>query len=90
MIDDDFVLSPCARCGRQGTVEDVRRGVSCCRSLAALQSYFASRGASVDGCAVLELEGEESDEADWDAADGAVLVLPTRVVRVMPLAEAGF
>src|SRR5204862_6843317 len=34
---------------------------------------------------LMELEGEESDEPDWDADEGSLLVFPTRIVRVVDI-----
>jgi len=34
---------------------------------------------------LVELEGRESDEPDWDADEGALLVFPTAIVRVEEL-----
>ena len=72
-----------------GTDDDTREGVSCCRSLEALATYFAGRGANLRGSIVVEIEGDEAPDADWDADEGAVLLRPTRIVRTMSLREAG-
>jgi hypothetical protein len=84
-LDDEMTECTCDTCGGEGQVEDVRRGVSCCRSLDDLRAYFRDRGASLCGDTLLVLEGELSDDEDHDAADGAVLVLPRRIVRTSPV-----
>lgn len=77
----------CEPCRGQGDVEDVRRGVSCCRSLEALRNYFAGCEANMEGDVVVELEGELSEDEDWDDASGAVLIYPSWIVSVVPAAE---
>ncbi len=71
---------------------DPRRGVSVCGTERALELYFAARSADVGYDAeflstlvIVEVDGELSDEDDEDAAEGALLVLPTRIVSVRPL-----
>lgn len=75
----------CTSCRGQGEVEDVRRGVSCCTSLEALRDYFADRDVNTEGDVVVELEGELSEDDDWDAASGAVLIYPRQIVSVVPV-----
>lgn len=78
----------CPDCDGSGEVDDsTRRGVSCCRSLADLYAYFASRSATLDDVVVIELEGTLSEDEDWDADEGAVLVYPTRIVSAQNYAE---
>lgn len=73
-----------------GDDDDERAGVSCCRSLDDLCDYFAGRQWTYcAGTRVIELEGIEADEADWDDDEGAVLIWPARIVRVLSLDEAG-
>jgi hypothetical protein len=84
--DWDACPGHCATCGGTGQVEDVRRGVSACRSVEALYEYLSGRYASRLGQSVIvEMEADLAAEDDWDAADGAVLVLPTRIVSVTPV-----
>lgn len=68
-----------------------RKGVSVCASLDDLTSYFSDRAWTwTDRTAVLELVGEEvEDEEDADADEGALLIWPTRIVRILSLADAG-
>lgn len=85
--DDEDEQVTCGCCRGTGRVEDVRRGVSVCADLDDLRAYFADRGANWRGDVVVELEGELSDDDDWDAGAGALLVLPTRIVSVRPAEE---
>lgn len=78
----------CAACRGQGRVEDVRAGVSCCADLETLVAYWLDRAGTTSACVLVELEGEESEDEDHDAAAGAVLVHPTRIVRVVPLEDS--
>jgi hypothetical protein len=48
----------------------------------ALYRYMAERDADVDDAVLVELEGEPSDDDDFDADEGALLVHPTRIVSV--------
>lgn len=82
--DDGERMVRCEECRGRGYVEDVRRGVSVCASLDDLRAYLAQREWSRD-CVVLELEGELSEDEDHDAAGGALLILPTRIVAVHPV-----
>lgn len=43
------------------------------------------RDADMEGSIVVQVEGEESDDVDFDADEGALLVFPTRVVGTAPL-----
>lgn len=81
----------CGVCRGEGRVEDVRRGVSVCRSIEDLTSYFADRGANLDGDHVVELEGDESEDEDYDAgsAGDPILVHPTRIVAIHPISVLG-
>ena len=81
----------CPTCKGAGEIEDVRQGVSVCRSLNDLRAYFSSRSWTRDRkTVVVALCGELSQDEDWDADEGAVLIHPTEIVRVMSLKEAGF
>ena len=83
---EDWHERDCRKCGGTGQLDDsTRRGVSVCASLEDLYLYFCGRHAELTDRWVVELEGRESEEEDWDAADGAVLIYPTKVVSVTPL-----
>ena len=49
---------------------------------------MVDRGADFADCVVVELEGRESDDEDFDADEGALLVIPTAVVDVRPVDKA--
>jgi hypothetical protein len=76
----------CAECHGAGEVSDVRSGVSVCRTLDDLRAYFSSREWTRKG-RVVELDGAESDDEDYDADEpgSPVLIHPTRIIRVMSL-----
>lgn len=87
--DDDPDEMICPECSGAGEVEDVRSGVSCCRSLDALRDYFSERDYYTEGCVVVEMAGELSDDDDWEADCGAVLIHPAQIVRVLTVSECG-
>lgn len=84
--DDELVT--CTGCKGVGRIEDVRAGVSVCLDLETLAAYFTSRALNVAGDVLVELEGEESEDEDHDAADGALLIHPTRIVSVTPVEQS--
>ena len=47
-----------------------------------LYRYMRKRDANLDGSVLVELEGEPSQDEDFDADEGALLVHPTRIVDV--------
>jgi hypothetical protein len=53
--------------------------VSVFPTLPGLYHYMLSSGADLDGCVVLELEAAPSGDVDFDADQGAVLVIPSAV-----------
>jgi hypothetical protein len=76
----------CPACKGTGEItETERRGVSVFRDPDTLYSYMLRRDNDMDDSVLVELEGSESDEPDWDADEGALLVFPTRIVRVEDL-----
>jgi hypothetical protein len=76
----------CPTCEGTGEIDDSQReGVSVLPTLDGLYRYFAKRNAHLDGAVVIELEGTASDDEDFDADEGALLVHPTRIVRRHPL-----
>jgi uncharacterized protein YbcI len=46
---------------------------------------MVDRGADFEDCVVVELEGDVSEDEDFDADEGALLVLPTRILDVRPV-----
>lgn len=76
----------CPACKGSGEVTDAeRRGVSVFPERDWLYSYMLRRESDVDGSLIVELEGERSDDVDFDADEGALLVFPTRIVEAVPL-----
>ena len=47
--------------------------------LEGLYRYMLANGADLDHCLVVELDGERSGEVDFDADEGALLVLPSAI-----------
>lgn len=80
----------CDRCKDAGEIEDVRYGVSACRSIENLYRYFGRRMGSdtitaeqLEDCVLVEMEADVADDDDHDAAEGlSVLVWPTRIASV--------
>ena len=76
----------CPACEGSGEVDDsCRDGVSVFPEEDGLYRYMLKRDADLDGCQVVELEGEESPDDDFDADEGALLIRPTKVVDRRPL-----
>jgi hypothetical protein len=81
--DDVEYESECPACKGSGQITDTqRRGVSVFRNAETLFQYMRARDADMSGSVVVELEGHESDDVDFDADEGALLVFPTRIVGV--------
>lgn len=77
LLDPEQVSSYWGRAGLD------REGVSVCESIKDLAAYLAGTGIpyGLPGWVLVELEGEEIEGADAvDAADGEVLIRPSRVV----------
>lgn len=90
--DATELLDPAQQWSEQwGGFGDPKRGVSVCGNEDQLADYFAARvecGYDADFLATLvivELDGDLSDEADDDHAEGALLIFPTRIVSVRPV-----
>jgi hypothetical protein len=78
----------CPSCKGTGEVtESERRGVSVFPSADGLYRYMLRRDADMAGSIVVELEGNESDDVDFDADEGALLVFPTRIIHTADLDE---
>ena len=77
----------CPVCEGTGEVDDSSRdGISVFPDLDGLYRYMVRRDADLDeGCMVVELVGPESDDKDFDADEGALLVRPTAIVGVQPV-----
>lgn len=59
-----------------GADEEVRRGVSGCRTLAELAAYVATSGIDAGAPVLVKIEGPKSSDRPVDAASGEVLILP--------------
>ncbi len=78
----------CPACAGSGHITDAqRRGVSVFPDEDGLYRYMLERGADFENCVVVELEGRESEDEDFDADEGALLVIPTEIVDVRPVDE---
>jgi DnaJ-class molecular chaperone len=76
----------CPACGGSGEIDDSSRdGVSVFPHEEGLYRYMVRRRANLEGCMVLEIEGEESRDEDFDADEGALLVHPSRITDRRPL-----
>src|SRR5215207_4132128 len=73
----------CPTCGGTGEIDDSeRRGVSVFPDEEGLYRYMRRRGAEIDDACLVELEGEPSPDEDFDADEGAMLIIPHAVVAV--------
>ena len=73
----------CPTCEGSGEIDDSSRdGVSVFPEEDGLYRYMVGRDADLEGCRLLELEGTETKDEDFDADEGAVLIKPSRVVDV--------
>jgi|GEM_PF-4621198 len=71
----------CPVCRGSGRVDgDPRRGVSVFPALEGLYHYMIVNDADLDDCVVVELEADPAADVDFDADQGAMLVIPTAVV----------
>lgn len=76
----------CPVCDGAGEIDPAtRRGVSVFPRAEGLIRYMLDREIDLDGQALVELEGVEADDRDFDADRGALLVVPTRVRGMEPL-----
>lgn len=66
----------CRGCGRVDG--EPRHGVSVFPTLE-LYRYMLATGADVDGCLVVELSADPADDVDFDADQGAMLVISRRI-----------
>ena len=76
----------CPACEGSGELDDrSRAGVSVFPDEQGLYRYMARRDADVDGSVLVELEGRQSQDEDFDADEGALLVIPTEICDVRPV-----
>ena len=87
----EWLLDPTHQFSTSYCTDDVRNGVSVCRSIEALAEYFAQVGIPFDEtCYLVEVDGERSEDRDEDAELGALLVYPTEIISATPLPESFF
>jgi hypothetical protein len=71
----------CPVCRGTGKVDGKpRHGVSVYPRLEGLYHYMLDKGADLDDCVIVELEAEASGDVDFDADQGALLVIPTAIL----------
>jgi len=76
----------CPVCDGTGEIDPrLRRGISVFPRPEGLLGYMRRRETEVDGELLVELEGVRSEDEDFDADEGALLIVPTRVVSVKKL-----
>ncbi len=76
----------CPACEGSGEIDDsAREGVSVFPDEDGLYRYMLKRDADLSAAVLVELEGRESADQDFDADEGAVLIRPTRVVDRRPV-----
>jgi hypothetical protein len=72
----------CPVCRGSGEIDgSPRHGVSVFPTAEGLYHYMLSTEADLDECLVVEVEGEPSEDVDFDADQGALLILPTEICR---------
>jgi hypothetical protein len=70
----------CPVCRGTGQVQgSPRRGVSAFPTREGLYHYMTAQDADIEGCVVVAMEGVPSDDVDFDADQGALLVIPTAI-----------
>lgn len=71
----------CPVCRGSGKVDGKpRRGVSVFPRAEGLYHYMESKAVDLEGCLIVELDGEPSGDVDFDADQGAMLVIPTAIL----------
>src|SRR4051794_38116817 len=76
----------CPACEGTGEIDDSERdGVSVFPDLDGLYRYMVSRDADLEDGVLVALEGVPSDDEDFDADEGALLIHPSRIVDVRQL-----
>jgi hypothetical protein len=71
----------CPVCRGSGQVDGApRHGVSVFPRLEGLYRYMLIKDADLDDCVIVELEAEPADDVDFDADQGAMLVVPRSIV----------
>ena len=76
----------CPVCDGTGEIDSrIRRGISVFPRPEGLLAYMRKRETTIDGELLVEVEGVRSDDEDFDADEGALLIIPTRVVAARPI-----
>jgi hypothetical protein len=76
----------CPVCRGRGRVDgDPRHGVSVFPTREALYRYMLENKGDLDGCTVVELEARPAEDRDFDADQGAMLVIPTAIRGCEPI-----
>jgi hypothetical protein len=76
-------------CRGTGTIDGKpRRGISAFPTVEGLYHYMIATGADLENCLILELEAEIADDVDFDADQGALLVLPVAIRECTPVDRA--
>jgi hypothetical protein len=74
-------IGECPACEDSGEIDDsCRDGVSVFPDEDGLYHYILRRRGTLGGAVLVELEGEPTDDEDFDADEGALLARPTRIV----------
>jgi hypothetical protein len=76
----------CPVCRGTGVVDGKpRHGVSTFPRLEGLYHYMLVNGADLDHCVIVALEAGGAADVDFDADEGAVLVIPTKIRECVPV-----
>jgi hypothetical protein len=76
----------CPVCRGSGKIDGERRnGVSVFPTLEGLYHYMLHKDADLDECTIVELDAKPAADVDFDADQGAMLVIPTSIVRCGPV-----
>lgn len=73
-------------------VEDIRNGISAMESIDELAEYLANSGVEFDpnNSVIVEFGGDYADDEDHDAAQGAVLTWPDKILKVQRTPDSFF
>jgi hypothetical protein len=78
----------CPVCRGSGVVDGApRHGISTFPRLEGLYHYMLANGADLEDCVIVELEAARADDLDFDADEGAVLVIPTAIAQCLSVDE---
>lgn len=79
----------CPVCRGSGRIDGApRHGVSVFPTLEGLYRYMIVKHADLDDCVTLELDAIRADDLDFDADQGALLVIPTAILACHPVDRA--